>query len=374
MSLPTLCAPTKAVFILQNLRFSKNRLFSAKKMEKMVIRQASSSSSKVQPYEFLERDLREMYELMTEEVADNVPDKKFQKVCTYYFDFNDSWITSDSFAARATFLLSGAINNHLGINEILEKQKQLGRLAEMALVAITMSDDALENAEVRKGIPSVNRLYGARGAMMGAMMLQNIAIKIASKMESKECMDAIIESSSMVISEFLQYEIELNDDLMTPYLHKTYLKTAHYAALTGKAVAVLAGADDQLVEKASQIARNLAMAAQLVDDLQDYVSTPETLGKHTGADLRDGIVTAPVIYAYEKYPDKMRPLILRRFQGPEDHKMVLDLIHKANAIGRMKKLINNYIEDANSLIRSMKKSPYQKSLLIMWDKVFKKEV
>ena len=373
MSLPKFCMSFKTVSNWQSLKFLKNELWPVKKMKNMSIRQASSTS-KIQPYEFLERDVRQMYKLMTKEVHENVLDEKFKKVCTYYFDINDSWITTDSFVIRATLLISGAINNHLGKDEILETQQQIGRLGEMLLVAFAMYDDALENAEFRKGIPSINSVWGARGASMASMMVQNVAYKIASRMENRVCIDAVIAMNSCLVGEFLQYETQLTDDLMATYLDKTYQKSAHFAAMIVRAAAVLGGANDHLAETAFQIGRNLTMVAQILDDLQDYVSTPEMLGKHAGADLRDGIVTAPLIYAYEKYHDEMRPLILRRFQGPNDRELALDLIKKANGIEETRKLVQKFIEDTNCLVKSLKESPYQQSLLTFWDRLFKVEV
>lgn len=65
-------------------------------------------------------------------------------------------------------------------------------------------------------------------------------------------------------------------------------------------VALLAGADDQLVEIAYQYGRNIGLAFQLVDDLLDFVSSSDTMGKPTAADLKLGLATAPVLFACEK--------------------------------------------------------------------------
>lgn len=65
-------------------------------------------------------------------------------------------------------------------------------------------------------------------------------------------------------------------------------------------MAILAQADEQTCELAYQYGRNLGLAFQLVDDMLDFVSSAEEMGKPTAADLKLGLATAPVLFACEK--------------------------------------------------------------------------
>ena len=64
--------------------------------------------------------------------------------------------------------------------------------------------------------------------------------------------------------------------------------------------AIIAEADENLTELAFQYGRNIGLAFQLVDDMLDFVSSTETMGKPTAADLKLGLATAPVLFACEK--------------------------------------------------------------------------
>lgn len=64
--------------------------------------------------------------------------------------------------------------------------------------------------------------------------------------------------------------------------------------------AVIAQADDNVAEVAFQYGRNIGLAFQLVDDMLDFVSSTEQMGKPTAADLKLGLATAPVLFACEK--------------------------------------------------------------------------
>lgn len=63
---------------------------------------------------------------------------------------------------------------------------------------------------------------------------------------------------------------------------------------------MLAGADPKLSEIAFEYGRNVGIAFQLVDDMLDFISSSDAMGKPTAADLKLGLATAPVLFACEK--------------------------------------------------------------------------
>lgn len=65
-------------------------------------------------------------------------------------------------------------------------------------------------------------------------------------------------------------------------------------------VALLSGADESTCELAFQYGRNVGLSFQLVDDLLDFVSSAQAMGKPTATDLKLGLATAPVLFACEK--------------------------------------------------------------------------
>lgn len=112
---------------------------------------------------------------------------------------------------------------------------------------------------------------------------------------------------------------ETENERFSHYFTKTYRKTASLIANSLKAVSIesfraktqkthqiplqaatISGADAPLVETAFQYGKNLGLAFQFVDDLLDFVSSSETMGKPAAADLKLGLATAPVLFACEK--------------------------------------------------------------------------
>lgn len=85
--------------------------------------------------------------------------------------------------------------------------------------------------------------------------------------------------------------------------------------------ATISGADAPLVETAFQYGKNLGLAFQFVDDLLDFVSSSETMGKPAAADLKLGLATAPVLFACEKVSESLLKPFDNNFQLPSGLKL-----------------------------------------------------
>ncbi|KAL1132295.1 hypothetical protein AAG570_010252 [Ranatra chinensis] len=161
---------------------------------------------------------------------------------------------------------------------------------------------------------------------------------------------------------------ETENERFQHYLTKTYRKTASLIANSVKSMAMLGGADEQLCEIAYQYGRNIGLAFQLVDDLLDFISSKDTMGKPTAADLKLGLATAPVLFACEKYPE-LNPMIMRRFQEPGDCEKAFDLVHKSQGLEQTRFLAKKHCLEAVRQANLLAQSPYQKGLIVVSDLV-----
>ena len=128
------------------------------------------------------------------------------------------------------------------------------------------------------------------------------------------------------------------------YLEKTYLKTASLIAKSCCATTYLAGSEKNVSEAAYAYGKGLGMAFQIVDDILDFTGTLDQIGKPVGNDLRAGIITAPVLYAAEVYPQ-----IWKSVDGG-DVDSVLGLVRKSGGIEKSRELARVYCEEARSAL------------------------
>ncbi|KVG51526.1 hypothetical protein Ccrd_026373, partial [Cynara cardunculus var. scolymus] len=90
---------------------------------------------------------------------------------------------------------------------------------------------------------------------------------------------------------------------MDYYLQKTYYKTASLISNSCKSIALLTGQTAEVSMLAYEYGKNLGLAFQLIDDVLDFTGTSSSLGKGSLSDIRHGIVTAPILYAMEEFPE-----------------------------------------------------------------------
>lgn len=137
-------------------------------------------------------------------------------------------------------------------------------------------------------------------------MAGDYILAVASMLIARLKNDDVTLVLSQVVTDLVQGEFmqlgskETENERFQHYLTKTYRKTASLYANAVKAVTMLGGGDEELSEVAYQYGRNLGLAFQLVDDLLDFVSSTDTMGKPAATDLKLGLATAPVLFACEK--------------------------------------------------------------------------
>ncbi|XP_076174381.1 decaprenyl diphosphate synthase subunit 1 qless isoform X4 [Ptiloglossa arizonensis] len=319
----------------------------------------------VDPYRLLEDDLKDIYEDIREVLIRNTTQNELQTIATYYFDGKGKAVRP-----MVAILMARAINYHKERNDLLASQRQVAMISEMIHNASLVHDDVIDQPDFRRGKPSVNVVWSQKkNTMAGDYILAVASIMIAQLRNDNVTLTLSQVVTDLVQGEFMQLgSKETENERFTHYLTKTYRKTASLIANSLKSVAMLGGADDQLVELSFQYGKNIGLAFQLVDDLLDFVSSLAAMGKPTAADLKLGLATAPVLFACERYPE-LNAMIMRRFQEPGDVEKAFELVHKSQGLDQTRFLARKHCVEAVKLAQSLAESPYQKGLQVVCDLV-----
>lgn len=134
------------------------------------------------------------------------------------------------------------------------------------------------------------------------------------------------------------------------YLEKTKRKTALLMGACMSAGAKAAGADEAVADQLYQFGEALGIAFQIQDDLLDFTSSSEQLGKPSAADLRSGNITLPVIYALED--ERIKPLLLQLHSGASEEQFdkALAAIRHNDALDRSRQMAEQYTLKAKRII------------------------
>ncbi|CAL1526620.1 unnamed protein product [Lymnaea stagnalis] len=281
-----------------------------------------------------------------------------QAMSYYFFDGKGK-----TFRPLVAFLMSKACNISTNIGDsVLEKQRIVARVAEMFHTASLIHDDVIDDSDTRRGRSSLNATYGQKKSILvGDYILSQASIALSSTGSSEvvSIMSSVL--GDIVIGEFIQQFSEENERF-PQYLKKTYMKTASLIAKTCKAVAIFGKCNEEMTEQAYQYGKNLGIAFQLVDDLLDFISSDNVMGKPTAVDLKLGLATAPVLFAAQEYPE-LNAMIIRRFSQEGDVEQARYFVAKSDGIQQTKLLALNHSNEAIRNLQDFVKSDAQRALI-----------
>jgi geranylgeranyl pyrophosphate synthase len=247
-------------------------------------------------------------------------DKTFQERATSGLDILNSAsmhaLSSPGKRLRtAITLLSGKLKTYR-----FDKLLPLSVAYEMVHLATLIHDDIVDEAETRRGNPTVNALWGDKIAiLLGDYYFAKTAGLIADIEDTR--IDHLFSDTVATVCEGTIMEMMTAgriDLTVQSYYEKIKHKTACLIAACSKGGAILSGASEEEIELLNDYGMNLGMAFQIVDDILDYTEDQSTIGKPVGNDLRQGMVTLPLIYA---------------LQGPEKQERFQQVQHLLSTAG-----------------------------------------
>lgn len=268
-------------------------------------------------------------------------------------------------------LLSRAI---LLEQEITPRHYRLAEITEMIHTASLFHDDVVDGSEVRRGIPTVHSVFGNRVAIQAGDFLFAQASWYLANLDNLQ----VVKLLSEVIKDFAEGEIQqgLNryDTSLTldAYLEKTYYKTASLIANSAKAAGVLSGVSAAVAQHLYDYGRHVGLAYQIIDDILDFTASSDVLGKPAGSDLKDGNLTAPVLFAIQEQP-YLEVLIEREFHEPGDLEEALTLIRESQGIEQAQELATGHAIAAVAHLDCLAPSEARQALVSLTDYILKRQ-
>jgi len=241
------------------------------------------------------------------------------------------------------------------IAEINEDSINLAAIIELIHAASLLHDDVLDEADIRRGKPSLNALYGNKTAIMFGDILYSKGFFELSKFDSK--IAQIISNAVTLLSIGELQEIELTKNFNNNfdiYFEIIYKKTSSLIEASAKSAAILAKKN---YEAFGKYGKYLGIAFQMIDDILDITQDTTKLGKPAMQDFYEGKVTIPYLLLYDRLNENDRNYLksLYKKQLNDDE---LDWIkfnfNKTNALNDSINLAKNYGKKAIKAIQNEK--------------------
>lgn len=195
-------------------------------------------------------------------------------------------------------LVGEAVNSAVPVGE---QHARLGEAVELLHTGSLVHDDILDEAMTRRGVEAVHVKWGQKVAVLaGDYLLSQASILMASLGIPHLCRRMGEVLAGLCEGELLQDEQQRNLDVsIAAYLDRVAKKTSGPFELACEGAAVLSGGTERQAEAARMLGYHLGRLFQMIDDLLDWSSNAETLGKPVGQDLLAGNLTLPVLVALE---------------------------------------------------------------------------
>ncbi|MFD7744756.1 polyprenyl synthetase family protein [Streptomyces sp. NPDC059698] len=169
-------------------------------------------------------------------------------------------------------------------------------VVELTHLATLYHDDVMDEADVRRGVPSANTRWGNSVAVLTGDFLFARASHILADLGPEAVRIQAEAFERLVTGQILETAGPRDGrDPVDHYLDVLSGKTGSLVAVSGRFGALMSGADERTVDVLTQYGERLGIAFQLADDVLDIASDSHESGKTPGTDLREGIPTLPVL-------------------------------------------------------------------------------
>ncbi|AJE84863.1 MULTISPECIES: polyprenyl synthetase family protein [Streptomyces] len=250
-------------------------------------------------------------------------------------------------------------------------------VVELTHLATLYHDDVMDEADVRRGVPSANTRWGNSLAVLTGDFLFARASQILADLGPEAVRIQAQAFERLVTGQILETAGPRDGrDPVEHYLDVLGGKTGSLVAVSGRFGAMMSGADEQVVDILTQFGERLGVAFQLADDVLDIASDSQESGKTPGTDLREGIPTLPVL--------RLRELAARRGREEDTELVALlesdlsDDARHAEALARLRvhpalELAREdtvrYAEDARATLAPLPECAAKSALLELCDAV-----
>lgn len=295
------------------------------------------------------QDIFKHYEDELKEVEKELA-KIFQSDATLIPTIGAYIINSGGKRLRPLFLLACA--DLAGYREY--KRVIMAAVIEALHTASLLHDDVVDEADLRRGKTSANRIWGNQVTVLLGDYLYAKALHVSVAQESLPIMEALsLATSQMAEGEILQL-MKAGDPTITfdEYIKIITGKTAGLIRAACTIAGILAGLSFEKLQALSEFGHNIGIAFQMIDDILDYVADENELGKKLGKDLMEGKITLPLIELMKKAQEKEEIIsIIRAHSLPEENLLkILNYLKQYNCIESSMEIVRNYIDKAKKAL------------------------
>ena len=241
-------------------------------------------------------------------------------------------------------------------------------MIELLHTATLVHDDVVDDANKRRGFFSINALWKNKIAVLVGDYLLSKGLLLAVENEEFDLLKIMSNSvKEMSEGELLQIEKARKLDITEAiYFDIIRQKTATLIASCCAAGTNSVGMDKTTIEKMRLFGEYVGIAFQLKDDLFDYGSDGQTIGKPTGIDIKEKKMTLPLIFALNNASktdkNKIINLVKKHNEDKKKVKEVISFVVQKGGIEYAQQIMLDYKEKALAILKEFEENEASRAL------------
>jgi len=258
-------------------------------------------------------------------------------------------------------LLSASAFNYQGNDHI-----KLAAIIEFIHTATLLHDDVVDASELRRGQQTANSIWGNEASVLVGDFLYSRSFQLMAELKNMRVMEILSTATNIIAEgEVLQllncYEPNTTE---TDYLRVIRSKTAKLFEAGAQLGAVITEQSANNEQAIAKYGMHLGTAFQLIDDVLDYSSNSEEIGKNIGDDLAEGKPTLPVIYALKHGTAEQQEVLSDAIKNGKKDSIneVISIINSTKAIDYTRKVAREEADMAIAALTTLPSSPYTDAL------------
>ena len=242
----------------------------------------------------------------------------------------------------------------------------LAAIIEFIHTSTLLHDDVVDESGLRRGRKTANALWGNAPSVLVGDFLYSRSFQLMVELDTMPVMQILADTTNAIAEgEVLQLLHVRNPDTdEAAYLRVIERKTAVLFAAATRLGALIAGADSATQQRFADYGLALGYAFQIADDVLDYVSDAQTLGKNLGDDLAEGKATLPLIHALAHSDDASRERLARIISEGDVAALpeVLAAIHAQHSLDYSHRVAESYAAAATTAIADLPDNEWARAL------------
>ncbi len=241
---------------------------------------------------------------------------------------------------------------------------------EFIHTATLLHDDVVDESDMRRGKATANAAFGNAASVLVGDFIYTRSFQMMTELGSMKILKLMSDAVNVIAEGEVQQLMNCNDPDTTEesYMQVIYSKTARLFEAATQIGAILNDAPAEVELALQNYGKYLGTAFQLIDDVMDYTSDGDEMGKNVGDDLAEGKPTLPLLYAMQNGNEAQAAMIREAIEKANGMEKLNDILAAMNETGSLEYTQQKAYEEADKAIAELdvlEESEYKDALITL---------